>query len=69
MKYLSESEMKDLDAGRIAAGSAFAFRCHDQLACFNRCCHNLNLFLYHLLASGSVKKSSGLRHGPPLRAL
>jgi len=38
--------MEHLDTQRIAAGDAFAFRCHDQLACFNRCCHNLNLFLY-----------------------
>jgi len=38
--------MDQIDAGRIARGEGFAFRCHAQLTCFNRCCHNLNLYIY-----------------------
>lgn len=34
-------------AGRMLAdGETFAFRCHPEISCFNRCCRNLNLFLY-----------------------
>lgn len=34
-------------AGRMLAdGDTFAFRCHPEISCFNRCCRNLNLFLY-----------------------
>jgi len=31
---------------RIGAGETFRFRCHPGIDCFNRCCRNLNLFLY-----------------------
>ncbi len=31
---------------RIMPDEAFNFRCHAELPCFNRCCRNLNLFLY-----------------------
>ena len=31
---------------RIQNGETFAFECRPDLACFNRCCRNLNLFLY-----------------------
>lgn len=31
---------------RINANETFNFRCHPDVACFNRCCRNLNLFLY-----------------------
>jgi Fe-S-cluster containining protein len=35
-----------LPARRLNPKEKFAFGCHSQLACYNRCCHNLNLFLY-----------------------
>ncbi len=31
---------------RLEPDTRFNFRCHPGLACFNRCCRNLNLFLY-----------------------
>lgn len=34
-------------AGRLLEdGETFAFRCHPGISCFNKCCRNLNLFLY-----------------------
>jgi Fe-S-cluster containining protein len=40
---------KDVDrrpAKRLRSGETFRFRCHPKIGCFNRCCRNLNLFLY-----------------------
>ena len=31
---------------RIRPGESFHFRCYPGIGCFNRCCRNLNLFLY-----------------------
>lgn len=31
---------------RISAGERFSFACHSEVSCFNKCCRNLNLFLY-----------------------
>jgi len=42
-------DVKDLDqlpGIRLEKGDTFRFRCHSDLGCFNRCCRNLNLFLY-----------------------
>ena len=38
--------MERLAEGCLSPGEKFTFRCHAELDCFNRCCHNLNLFLY-----------------------
>jgi hypothetical protein len=38
--------MDHLPGRRIRSGERFAFHCGPELACFNRCCRNLNLFLY-----------------------
>jgi uncharacterized protein len=46
MKYIRESDMHQLGGRAIGPSETFTFRCHAELACFNRCCHNLNLFLY-----------------------
>jgi Fe-S-cluster containining protein len=46
MKYLDEEKKDDLLAKGLGAGEEFSFRCHQDLACFTRCCRNLNLFLY-----------------------
>lgn len=42
-------EIKNLDhvpGARLKNGDMFSFQCHQGLSCFNKCCHNLNLFLY-----------------------
>ena len=46
MKQFDEDEIDKLPGIRIKAGDTFRFRCHPGVACFNRCCRNLNLFLY-----------------------
>ena len=46
MKYLDIDDLDQLPGKRLNAGDTFAFRCHPQVACFNQCCRNLNLFLY-----------------------
>lgn len=46
MKYIDLDNLDQLPETRLKAGDTFAFRCHPQVACFNRCCRNLNLFLY-----------------------
>ncbi|MDJ0783663.1 MAG: YkgJ family cysteine cluster protein [Desulfosarcinaceae bacterium] len=46
MKSIDTKEIGKLPGRRINAGEQFRFRCHADLACFNRCCRNLNLFLY-----------------------
>jgi Fe-S-cluster containining protein len=46
MKQFDENEIEKLPGIRIKAGDTFRFRCHPGVACFNRCCRNLNLFLY-----------------------
>ena len=46
MKYIDAEKIQELPGRRLKAGDTFAFRCHPAVACFNRCCRNLNLFLY-----------------------
>lgn len=46
MKYLDPKEMDQLPGRLIGPEEKFHFRCHRQVACFNQCCRNLNLFLY-----------------------
>lgn len=46
MKYIRETDMKPMGGKIIGPSETFTFRCHAGLACFNQCCHNLNLFLY-----------------------
>ena len=46
MKYLHVDEINKLPGIRLKEGDTFCFRCHPDIACFNRCCRNLNLFLY-----------------------
>ena len=45
MKSIDPKDIDDLP-GRLEPGESFCFACHDGLGCFNRCCRNLNLFLY-----------------------
>ena len=46
MKSIHADGLRDLPGRQIEAGDTFSFRCHADIACFNRCCRNLNLFLY-----------------------
>jgi len=46
MKYVDIKNIQKLPGRRIEAGDTFSFRCYPGIECFNRCCRNLNLFLY-----------------------
>lgn len=46
MKYVDEKELDNLPGIRLRPGETFCFHCHPDIDCFNRCCRNLNLFLY-----------------------
>ncbi len=46
MKYYDDTNKADITGKPIGPEQPFTFACHHQLACFNRCCRNLNLFLY-----------------------
>lgn len=46
MKYIDAENLDRVPGRQLAADDTFCFRCHPQIACFNRCCRNLNLFLY-----------------------
>jgi Fe-S-cluster containining protein len=46
MKYFDIHAIDTLPGARIGPTDTFCFHCHPEIACFNRCCRNLNLFLY-----------------------
>jgi len=46
MKFINDKDKAAILGRQLAPGETFNFRCHAALACFNRCCRNLNLFLY-----------------------
>ncbi len=46
MKSIDPTRADGLPGRRLAADEPFSFACGPELACFNRCCRNLNLFLY-----------------------
>ena len=46
MKFISDPTEESALTGRLGSREKFTFDCHAGLACFNRCCHNLNLFLH-----------------------
>jgi Fe-S-cluster containining protein len=46
MKYVDIDDLDSLPGMRLEKNDTFSFHCHSELVCFNRCCHNLNLFLY-----------------------
>jgi hypothetical protein len=46
VKELDPEDLDRLPGLRIREGESFGFRCHPGIGCFNRCCRNLNLFLY-----------------------
>ena len=46
MKAVDPQTINQLPGIPLKKNDTFAFSCHRDLACFNRCCRNLNLFLY-----------------------
>jgi len=46
MKIVDPKDIDRLEAKRLRPGETFCFRCYPEIECFNRCCRNLNLFLY-----------------------
>jgi hypothetical protein len=46
MKSIDPKDINRLPGIPLAPRDTFRFRCHRDLACFNQCCRNLNLFLY-----------------------
>ena len=46
MKKIDPAKIDRLPGQRLSPGETFRFSCHPGIGCFNRCCRNLNLFLY-----------------------
>ena len=46
MKYIDLDDLDKLPGVRLKSDDTFSFHCHPGVGCFNRCCRNLNLFLY-----------------------
>jgi Fe-S-cluster containining protein len=46
MKRVDIEDAGRLPGIRLESTDTFSFRCHPDIECFNRCCRNLNLFLY-----------------------
>jgi len=46
MKYVDFDNLDELPGRRLAETETFTFDCFPGISCFNRCCRNLNLFLY-----------------------
>jgi len=42
MKYVDIENLDTLPGRRIKDGDSFSFHCYPGIACFNRCCRNLN---------------------------
>jgi Fe-S-cluster containining protein len=59
MKSIDPKQIDRLPGTPLKKNDRFNFRCHRDLACFNQCCRNLNLFLYPYDAL-RLKKSLGM---------
>jgi hypothetical protein len=46
MKYIDLDDLDKLPGVHLKKNDTFSFHCHPGIGCFNRCCRNLNLFLY-----------------------
>jgi Fe-S-cluster containining protein len=46
MKSIDPETVSQLPGIPLKTNDTFVFSCHKDLACFNQCCRNLNLFLY-----------------------
>jgi uncharacterized protein len=67
MKYVDAEKIEDLPGRHLQTGDTFTFRCHPRVSCFNRCCRNLNLFLYPYDVL-RLKRSLGITAGQFLDA-
>lgn len=62
MKYIDSDKLDEINGNRLAPEETFTFDCHPEIACFNRCCRNINLFLYPYDVI-RLKNRLGLRSG------
>ena len=46
MKTIDADDIDRLPGIKLESDDTFCFRCYPGIACFNRCCRNLNLYLY-----------------------
>jgi Fe-S-cluster containining protein len=46
MRYIKVEDIGKLPGRRLEKSDRFKFQCYPGISCFNRCCRNLNLFLY-----------------------
>ena len=46
MKKIDSDKLDQVRGQQLKADEKFCFRCHPDISCFNKCCRNLNLFLY-----------------------
>ena len=46
MKHIDIDDLDKIPGRRLETQDSFYFHCYPGIACFNRCCRNLNLFLY-----------------------
>ena len=46
MRYIKTEDIGQLPGRKLERSDSFKFRCYPEIACFNRCCRNINLFLY-----------------------
>lgn len=46
MKSFDLENIENIPGRRLNKNDVFRFECHSKVSCFNKCCRNLNLFLY-----------------------
>jgi uncharacterized protein len=46
MKSVNIENLDQLAGKKLSENSTFSFHCYPGISCFNKCCRNLNLFLY-----------------------
>jgi Fe-S-cluster containining protein len=46
MKTIKLEDISNVPGKQLDRSDIFSFRCRPELACYNQCCRNLNLFLY-----------------------
>jgi uncharacterized protein len=46
MKNVDIKNLDELSGEKLSENSTFSFQCYPGISCFNKCCRNLNLFLY-----------------------
>lgn len=46
MKSIDIYNIESQHGRRLLPNDTFSFRCHPDIGCYNRCCRNLNLYLY-----------------------